>query len=219
MRDNVTLHRLPDGLPVPVFNLSLSLDAASWTWGFEALLPAVAESLVAPGSNGGPVELVASVNGTAFRVLAESISRERVFGDASIRISGRGRNAVLAAPYAPVMNFQQPQARTARDAERPGHLRADRLTVLGGEFQAAFLRIQVEIESGQERKPEQSVDVVGQTIDHRRLHTVCDSALERERVEPGETRQSGTVGRADPDRGTCGSCDPGLLGELSADRD
>ena len=112
--NNVTLHRLPDGLPVPVFSLSLALDAASWTWGFDALLPAAATSLVAPSSNGGPVELVASVNGTPFRVLAESISRERVFGDASIRISGRGRNAVLAAPYAPVMNFQQPQARTAR---------------------------------------------------------------------------------------------------------
>lgn len=112
--NNVTLHRLPDGLPVPVFSLSLALDAASWTWGFDALLPAAAEALVAPGSNGGPVELVASVNGTPFRVLAESISRERVFGDASIRISGRGRNAVLAAPYAPLMNFQQPQARTAR---------------------------------------------------------------------------------------------------------
>ncbi len=110
--NNVTLHRLPDGLPVPVFNLSLSLDAASWTWGFDAQLPAKAESLVAPGN--GPVELVASINGTPFRVLAESISRERSFGEASIRISGRGRNAVLAAPYAPVMNFQQPQARTAR---------------------------------------------------------------------------------------------------------
>jgi len=112
--NNVTLHRLPDGLPVPVFNLSLSLDAASWTWGFDAQLPAKAESLVAPGYASGPVELVASVNGTQFRVLAESISRERSFGDASIRVSGRGRNAVLAAPYAPVMNFQQPQARTAR---------------------------------------------------------------------------------------------------------
>lgn len=112
--NNVTLHRLPDGLPVPVFSLSLALDAASWTWGFDALLPAAADALVAPGSNGGPVELVASVNGTPFRVLAESISRERVFGDSSIRISGRGRNAVLSAPYAPVMNFQQPQARTAR---------------------------------------------------------------------------------------------------------
>lgn len=112
--NNVTLHRLPDGLPVPVFNLSLSLDAASWTWGFDAQLPAKAEALVAPGDASGPVELVVSINGTQFRVLAESISRERSFGDASIRVSGRGRNAVLAAPYAPVMNFQQPQARTAR---------------------------------------------------------------------------------------------------------
>lgn len=112
--NDVTLHRLPDGLPVPVFSLSLSLDAASWTWGFDAQLPAKAESLVAPGTASGPVELVASVNGTEFRVFAESISRERVFGDASIRISGRGRNAVLAAPYAPVMTFRNAEARTAR---------------------------------------------------------------------------------------------------------
>ena len=123
--NNVTLHRLPDGLPVPVFSLSLALDAASWTWGFDALLPAAAENLVAPGSNGGPVELLASVNGTAFRVLAESISRERVFGDASIRISGRGRNAVLAAPYAPVMTFSNTEGRTARQ------LMDDVLTVNG----------------------------------------------------------------------------------------
>lgn len=123
--NNVTLHRLPDGLPVPVFNLSLSLDAASWTWGFDALLPAAAETLVAPGSSDGPVELVASINDTQFRVLAENISRERVFGDASIRISGRGHNAVLAAPYAPVMNFQQPHGRTAQQ------LMADVLTLNG----------------------------------------------------------------------------------------
>ena len=63
--NNVTLHRLPDGLPVPVFNLALSLDAASWTWGFEALLPAAAESLVAPGYASGPVELVGAPRGVA----------------------------------------------------------------------------------------------------------------------------------------------------------
>lgn len=114
MINNVTLHRLSDGLPVPVFNLSLSLDAASWTWGFDAQLPAKAEVLVAPNSAFGPVELLASVNGTEFRVLAESIGRERVFGDSTIRISGRGHNAVLAAPYAPVMTFSNPQTRTAR---------------------------------------------------------------------------------------------------------
>ncbi|WP_404992075.1 hypothetical protein [Cupriavidus pauculus] len=112
--NDVTLHRVPDGAPVPVFNLSLSLDASSWAWGFEAQLPISAEALVAPGSASGPVELVASVSGTAFRVLAENLSRERSFGDASIRISGRGRNAVLAAPYAPVMTFSNAEGRTAR---------------------------------------------------------------------------------------------------------
>jgi hypothetical protein len=123
--NNVTLYRVSDGAPVPVFNLSLSLDAASWAWGFDAVLPARAEALVAPGSASGPVELAASVNGTSFRVLAESISRERIFGDASIRISGRGRNAVLAAPYAPVMTFSNTEGRTARQ------LMDDVLTVNG----------------------------------------------------------------------------------------
>lgn len=122
--NNLTLYRVSDGAPVPVFNLSLSLDASSWAWGFDAVLPAKAEALVA-GSASGPVELVASVNGTPFRVLAESISRERIFGDASIRISGRGRNAVLAAPYAPVMTFSNIEGRTARQ------LMDDALTVNG----------------------------------------------------------------------------------------
>lgn len=122
--NNVTLYRVSDGAPVPVFNLSLSLDASSWAWGFDAVLPAKAEALVA-GSASAPVELLASVNGTPFRVLAESISRERSFGDASIRISGRGRNAVLAAPYAPVMTFSNTEGRTARQ------LMDDVLTVNG----------------------------------------------------------------------------------------
>jgi hypothetical protein len=51
--NNVTLYRVSDGAPVPVFNLSLSLDASSWAWGFDAVLPAKAEALVA-GSASGP---------------------------------------------------------------------------------------------------------------------------------------------------------------------
>jgi len=73
-----------------------------------------AEPLVDPGRAAAPVELVVRVNGTTFRVLAEGIRRERRFGEASIRVSGRGRNAVLAAPYAPVMTFSNAEARTAR---------------------------------------------------------------------------------------------------------
>ena len=112
--NDVSLRRVVDGAEVPVFSLSLSLDAASWAWGFEASLPASAEALLDPGSSAGPVALLASVNGADFYVLAESISRERSFGDASIKVTGRGRNAVLAAPYAPVMTFTNTEARTAR---------------------------------------------------------------------------------------------------------
>ncbi len=112
--NDVSLHRLIDGVEVPVLTLSLSLDAGSWTWGFEAELPAIAEPLVDPGRAAAPVELVVRVNGTTFRVLAEGIRRERRFGKASIRVSGRGRNAVLAAPYAAVMTFSNAEARTAR---------------------------------------------------------------------------------------------------------
>lgn len=123
--NDVTLYRASDGAPVPVYSLSLSLDAASWAWGFEASLPAKAEGLVAPGNPAGPVELLARINGTDFRVFAEGISRERAFGDASIRVSGRGRNAVLAAPYAPVLPFTNTEGRTARQ------LMDDVLTVNG----------------------------------------------------------------------------------------
>jgi hypothetical protein len=112
--NNVSLHRVADGLEVPVYSLSLSLDASSWTWGFEARLPAKAEALVASGQASEPVKLAARVNGTLFCVYAEHISRERTFGEASIRVSGRGRNAVLGAPYAPVMTFRNGDLRSAR---------------------------------------------------------------------------------------------------------
>jgi hypothetical protein len=112
--NNVSLHRVADGLEVPVYSLSLSLDASSWTWGFEASLPAQAEALVASSSAFEPVKLIARVNGTLFCVYAEHISRERTFVEASIRVSGRGRNAVLGAPYAPVMTFRNGDLRSAR---------------------------------------------------------------------------------------------------------
>ena len=111
--NDVSLRRASNGVEVPVNSLSLSLDASSWAWGFDAVLPHSAQSLIEPNGS-GVVELLATVNGTTFAVLAENISRERSFGQTSIRLTGRGRNAVLAAPYAPVMTFTNSQARTAR---------------------------------------------------------------------------------------------------------
>lgn len=111
--NNVALKRTSDNAVVPALNMSLSLDVSSWTWGFQASLPGSAQALVEPTSN-GPVALSAWVNGTEFRVLAEQISRERSFGQSSIRVTGRGINAELDAPYAPVMNFSNPDWRTSQ---------------------------------------------------------------------------------------------------------
>lgn len=102
--NNVNLVRASDQTRVPTYTMSLSLDAASWAWGFEASLPGVAQGLVEPTAD-GPVELIANVNGTAFRVLAESLTRERVFGETRIRVSGRSKHALLDAPYAPILSF------------------------------------------------------------------------------------------------------------------
>lgn len=108
--NNLALRRTSDNAIVPAFGMSLSLDVGSWTWGFSASLPAQAQALVEPQSQ--PVELSAWVNGTEFRVLAEQVSRERSFGQSSIRISGRGRNAALDAPYSPVQVFGNANSRT-----------------------------------------------------------------------------------------------------------
>ena len=111
--NNVALRRASDNALVVASAFSLSLDVDSWSWGFSASLPASQQSLVEP-NNSGPIELIASVNGTEFRVLAESLSRERVFGQASLRVSGRGRNARLDAPYAPIQTFTNDDVRTAQ---------------------------------------------------------------------------------------------------------
>ena len=121
--NNLSLRRVADNAEVPALRMSLSLDADSWTWGFNADLPESAQALVEPDT--GPIELKANINGTEFRVLAENLSRERTFGQSSIKVTGRGRNAQLAAPYAPVMNFTNADQRTSQQ------LMADVLTLNG----------------------------------------------------------------------------------------
>ncbi|WP_316150045.1 hypothetical protein [Cupriavidus sp. BIC8F] len=123
--NNVLLRRVDGNVDLPTFSLSMSIDADSWTWGFNAALPDTTLDAIEPGSDGTPVELEAVINGTAYRVLAEQISRERTFGRSAIRVSGKGKSAMLGAPYAPVQNFSNSQARTAQQ------LMNDALTING----------------------------------------------------------------------------------------
>lgn len=99
--NNVTLTRLPSNTPVLAYALSLQWDRSNWSVGWSASLPGEMLSAVMPAGPGDPVELLASINGTQVRLLAETISRDRRFGDARVSVSGRGRIAWLADPYDP----------------------------------------------------------------------------------------------------------------------
>jgi hypothetical protein len=123
--NEVALRRVDGNIALPNSSFTLSLDVDSWTWGFSAALPGSALPDLEPASSGVPVELEAMVNGTAFRVLVESIGRERTFGRNGIRVQGRGKTALLDSPYAPVRNFGNVAARTAQQ------LMGDALTVNG----------------------------------------------------------------------------------------
>lgn len=115
MINDITLTRVADTLALPCLTLSLTLDADSWVVGFRASLPgSVLDDVI--GDAGSPVELEARINGISFRLYAEKVSRARSFGQARISVSGRGRAAVLDAPYAPVMRYASADALTAQQA-------------------------------------------------------------------------------------------------------
>lgn len=104
--NNVLLTRLPDGLPLPALDLSLSIDADSWSWGWSATLPAEYLDDLMPAPD--HVEVQATVNGEAFHLRVERITRTRQFGKARIQIGSRGRAAELADPNAPAMQYGNP---------------------------------------------------------------------------------------------------------------
>lgn len=112
--NNIALRRVDGDIAIPIYGFQMSLDEDSWTWFWSASMPADALALVQPGSDGRPVEVETMVNGMPYRLYAENVSRQRQFGQVRIAVKGRGKAAMLDAPYAPVLNFSSTQARTAQ---------------------------------------------------------------------------------------------------------
>lgn len=103
--NTATLYRVNGAVLLPTFGMSMSLDVDSWTWSFSASLPGAALPDLEPDGDGTPVLVEATVNGVAYRFFVEKIARERAFAQDGIRIDGRGMAAELAAPIAPILNF------------------------------------------------------------------------------------------------------------------
>lgn len=123
--NSIDLRRVDGNIAIPTYTFSMSLDADSWTWSWSATLPADARPYVTPAANGDPAELEVTINGVAFRLVAEGTGRDRAFANTRIRVRGRGRAAILDAPYAPVLNHGNATDRTAQQ------LMGDVLTING----------------------------------------------------------------------------------------
>lgn len=112
------------GQPIMASGLSLSIDVDSWVWGWSASVPGAYLPLL-QDAGGDRIELIATLNGTAFRLAVERVARDRRFGNSTLKISGRGRAAWLAAPYADIVTRSNAEAMTAQQ------LLADALTING----------------------------------------------------------------------------------------
>lgn len=111
--NSASLRRVDDDTLIPTMGMSLTIDVDSWTWGFSARTPGYALPLLEP-VGGAPVDVVATINGVAYRAIIEGISRDRTFGRSDLVVTGRGRAAVLDAPYSPVMTFRNENERSVQ---------------------------------------------------------------------------------------------------------
>ena len=125
--NDIELRRVDDlsGPPLPSEAFGMTLDADSWTWSWSATFGRAARDAVAPGPDGAPVEIEARVNGQPFRLQAERIGRSVRFPERLVKVSGRGKAALLDAPHAAVQSFGNTAARSAHQ------LMQDVLTING----------------------------------------------------------------------------------------
>lgn len=106
MQNAVTLTRLDTGAPLHAHSFGMSLDYQSWTWSWQASLHHDAADHLGRDAQGDPAELLAQVNGVPFRLRLERIAKERRHLPAlRWSVGGKGRAAVLDAPWAPAMSF------------------------------------------------------------------------------------------------------------------
>lgn len=112
VQNSITLVRLDSGEEIEALAFSMSLDADSWTWRWNATLPGSAWPVIRRGIHAAPVDILATVNGVPYRLSATNCNRDRRFPSTKVQVEGKGRAAVLDAPYAPTLNHASAAARS-----------------------------------------------------------------------------------------------------------
>lgn len=107
---NVSVTRVDTGDSIRAVSLSLSLDDASYAWGYSLVIDQVHESRVQRAIGAAPVELLAVVNGVSVRLIVDAVVRDRTFAARTVTVRGRGRTALLDDPFQPLAIFDNASA-------------------------------------------------------------------------------------------------------------
>ena len=111
VQNSITLTRLDTGAELQAHSFGMSLDYQSWTWSWQASLHHTAAAHLGRDTQGDPADLLATINGVPFRLRLERVARDRRhLPQERYSVSGKGRAAILDAPWAPVMQFGNPLA-------------------------------------------------------------------------------------------------------------
>ncbi|WP_242700415.1 hypothetical protein [Comamonas denitrificans] len=111
VQNSITLTRLDTGAELQAHSFGMSLDYQSWTWSWQASLHHTAAAHLGRDTQGDPADLLATINGVQFRLRLERVARDRRhLPQERYSVSGKGRAAILDAPWAPVMQFGNPLA-------------------------------------------------------------------------------------------------------------
>ncbi len=99
--NKVSLVRLPDREPIEVTRVSLGASRGTWGWTFDFELADPQQLALLKPTAAGPRQFELSLNGYVWTGIIESFQKQREFSGGGVRLSGRSRTALLAAPYAP----------------------------------------------------------------------------------------------------------------------
>ncbi|HDX0922117.1 TPA: hypothetical protein RNS88_002003 [Stenotrophomonas maltophilia] len=99
--NTVSLVRLPDRTPIEVTRISLGASRGTWGWTFDIELADPQQLALLKPTAAGPRQFEVALNGYVWTGIIESFQKQREFSGGGVRLSGRSRTALLAAPYAP----------------------------------------------------------------------------------------------------------------------
>ena len=110
---NISVLRMPDGLPLHFNSFSISADEGEFGWSLNATGAAALLDLLAPAA-GAPARVRVTVDGMAWEFVVDRLQRTRALADSGASLTGRSVTALLGAPYLPVGTWANSAPATAQ---------------------------------------------------------------------------------------------------------